>query len=249
MAIGDDAVAWAIRPVLATAAAGAAASAVATIILAILEAGNRIAFGWHFQVSAAIEIVIIWQDGRITRAATGDITRFDRVNELGCHENQQFDLVDRVFHFPERDANESAYQRGTICRVLPSRLRSCTRPASANVCRPALAAVSTCRTVKAGTVKPPVPGMTTPRRHQLANSRPNFEPDVAVTEHDRQEVDLRAEWLVLDGGGTQARGTTMGNSPPTLNWAGRPLTAARFGSARILATLFCWTQSMNPKNA
>ena len=43
----------------------------------------------------------------------------------------------------------------------------------------------------------------------------------------------------LDRRCAQTCGTMIGNSPPTLNCAGRPLTATMFGSARILAMLFC----------
>ena len=83
----------------------------------------------------------------------------------------------------------------------------------------------------------------------FADSRPHFQADVAVAEHDRQEVDLRAELLEFDRGGAQALRHRIGNSPPTLNWAGRPLTATMFGSARILAMFRCCSASRKPKNA
>ena len=69
----------------------------------------------------------------------------------------------------------------------------------------------------------------------FADSRPHLQADIAVAQHDRQEIDLRAERLELNAGRAQALRNQDGNSPPTLNCAGRPLTATRFGSARVLA--------------
>ena len=89
---------------------------------------------------------------------------------------------------------------------LTDSVRSCTRPASAKVWPAFIStAVSTSRTVKRGNADATVPGITTPWLSSiLADSRANFEPDIAVAEHDRQEVDLRAERFELDRGRAQA---------------------------------------------
>ena len=58
--------------------------------------------------------------------------------------------------------------------------------------------------------EPSEPGMTksvddhAARVVDFADPRPHFQADVAVAQHDRQEVDLRAERLVFDRGGAQA---------------------------------------------
>ena len=82
-------------------------------------------------------------------------------------------------------------------------VRSCTRPARANVWPAFIStAVSTWRTVSAGTVK--FWNHDAARIVDFADSRTNFEADIAVAEHDRQEVDLRAERLEFDRRRAQA---------------------------------------------
>ena len=126
-----------------------------------------------------------------------------------------------------RRCRESSAASSSSCCSSGRRSRTSGRPRSSS-------SVSVRRVLSAG--------MRNPLQHDAVGEveRADLGPHLqvhAVAVHDRREVQPDAEFLVLDGDRQRSRpmpcATGTGNSPPARKLASLPLSATRFGSARL----------------